>query len=491
MGCVRLVSHHADISPGCGYLAWPGHRFDPRSHIEKALAQGARACLIEAQGATLQPDGSEAVATYSQLKAHAGEIAHHFLNQPSHHLRVLAVTGTNGKTSTAWWLASALNTLGHHCALVGTLGAYPPGQLGTSIDLPVQGALLTTPDALALQAQWHSWREQGVQSVAMEASSIGLAEHRLSGTRVDTALFTNLTRDHLDYHGTMQAYGQAKRLLFTQHQPRAAVINIDDPFGRSLADELAHTVEDLWTVSRVQADDGQTHARLTAQSLSWQDQGVRFDLCEAGRRLAVTAPVVGAFNVQNLLLVAAALRSYGHALEVVAHTLSQLQAVPGRLQPVPCAASGPRVWVDYAHTPDALEQVLAALRPLGQQRGGRVWCVFGCGGDRDRGKRALMGEVASRCADVSVITSDNPRSEDPDRIVQDILQGVDIALRRHCVVEVDRAQAIAYAIAQAGGDDVVLIAGKGHEPTQEIGGQRHPFVDAHHAQRALARRQAV
>ena len=505
-GCTHLVAHHQLVSPGSGLLAWPGHRFDPRSQISTALANGALACLIEAQGATVDPALAGQIATLPQLKAQAGLVASAFYGHPSRNIRVIAVTGTNGKTSTAWWLAQALGSTGLPCGLVGTLGVVEPVSPGNTALSEVSGSPLTTPDALALQALWHRWAEAAVPYAAMEASSIGLAEHRLAGTQVHTAIFTNLTRDHLDYHGTMHAYGQAKRLLFVGEGLRAAVINVNDEFGRALALELASSPSrqiDLWTVA-VQSHasaalTGASHdgvaappARLVAKSVTLQGSTTRFELCEGDQVVPLEVALVGDFNIHNLLGVAAALRAQGLSLNDVAQALGQLQPVPGRLQRVPGPSTAPLAFVDYAHTPDALAKVLSVLRALSAQRGGRLWCVFGCGGDRDRGKRALMGEVAARLAQVVMVTSDNPRSEDPQRIVQDIVDGIpsrgNETADAQVQVEVDRAVAIAQAIARADAADVVLIAGKGHEASQEIQGHKLPFSDAQQAEQALARR---
>jgi UDP-N-acetylmuramyl-tripeptide synthetase len=348
---------------------------------------------------------------------------------------------------------------------------------------------LTTPDPVQLQTAFAGFEKSGVAAVALEASSIGLEEARLAGTRIHTALFTNLSQDHLDYHGSMAAYWAAKRRLFAWPGLRVAVVNIDDAHGAALAQEL-HDERglDVWTVSLQSAS-----ARLRATGLQERADGLHFDLLEAGAAPSQSthALAFGRYNASNLLGVAAALRAQGLTLAAVAALLPRLQPVPGRLMPVPAAAEGqPQVLVDYAHTPDALEQVLGTLREPVHARGGRLWVVFGCGGNRDAKKRPLMGEVAQRLADAVIVTSDNPRNEVPADIIAAVLAGAGSQAR---AVE-DRRAAIEAALAEAGANDTVLIAGKGHETTQEIAGTKHPFHDADVATqclRALAQQRAA
>ncbi len=345
---------------------------------------------------------------------------------------------------------------------------------------------LTTPDAVTLQGALAGFVQQGFAACALEASSIGLVEQRLVGTHIAVALFTNFTQDHLDYHGGMQAYWAAKRSLFDWPGLRAAAINVDDPQGAALAAELRGRAGlALWTVST----RGAAAARLQAQALQHRPDGLAFDLAEGDQRHPVRSALFGDYNASNLLVVAAGLRALGLPLADIAAVLPRLQPVPGRLQPV--AGSGaqglPLVLVDYAHTPDALEQVLQALRPLAAARSGRLWCMFGCGGNRDAAKRPLMGAIAESRADQVVLTSDNPRDEAPAFILSQILAGLtghdDVA-----VIE-DRAEAIAHAVRRAAAADVIVLAGKGHEPYQEgAGGVRRPFLDAEVAARALQAR---
>ncbi len=476
--CAGLRTDSRQVAPGDGFLAWPGRGTDGRAHVAEALARGARACIVESAGAEAFALDGEATATLPGLKAAAGPIASAWHGEPSRHLKVLAVTGTNGKTSTAWWLAHALEKLSEQelpalggCALVGTLG------IGIAPRLEASG--MTTPDAVRLQQVLAGFVRAGVGACAMEASSIGLEEQRLAGTRIDTALFTNLTQDHLDYHGSMPAYWAAKRALFDWPGLRAAVVNIDDAHGAALHAELAGRPLDLWSVA-IDAP-----ARLRAQDVRHGARGLAFSVTEGAQSVPLETGFIGHYNVSNLLGVIAALRSLGVPLDAAVGACAALAPVPGRMQSI-AAAGQPLAVVDYAHTPDALAQALAALGPVAGSRGGRLWCVFGCGGDRDALKRPLMGAAAQEGADEVVVTSDNPRGEEPRAIIRQILQGM--ATSRHVAAEPDRAAAIARALAQADARDVVLIAGKGHEDYQETAGVRRPFSDLAQAQAALARR---
>ena len=476
LGTLRADSR--SVQAGDAFLAWPGAATDARIYVPSVLAAGATACLIEHEGsAALGLDLDDArVASYPGLKAAAAPIASAFFDQPSARLQVLAITGTNGKTSTAWWLAQALAGAGRRCAVVGTLGIGEPGQ--------VVANGLTTPDPVLLQHELRRLADQGCVACAMEASSIGLAESRLDGLHIHTAVFTNFTQDHLDYHGTMQAYWQAKARLFDWPGLRAAVVNVDDPQGAALARELSRRSElDLWTISC------EGPARLAAQALQVDGSGTRFQVRLGDQAATVLVPVAGRYNVSNLLGVMAGMLSLGLDLNQAVTACQAITPVPGRMESLGGDAE-PLVVIDYAHTPDALEQALQALRPLVAQRGGQLWVVFGCGGDRDRLKRPLMAAAAERAADRLVLTSDNPRSEAPQDIVQAMLAGLTRAALAQ--VEIDRARAIALALSQAQAADVVLVAGKGHEAHQEVQGQRLPFSDRDQALQALqARRQGV
>ncbi len=466
------------IGPGDGFIAWPGAATDGRAHVADALVRGATACLVEQAGVEVFALEGEHIAALPGLKAATGPIAAEWFDHPADRLDVLAVTGTNGKTSTASWLADALNLLagsagGKGCAIVGTLG------LGRPPALTYTG--MTTPDPVRLQRAFAQFVGEGLSACAIEASSIGIAERRLDGTRIRVAVFTNFTQDHLDYHGSMADYWLAKRELFGWHGLEAAIINVDDPAGAQLHAELAGTALDLWSIAL------DAEARLVAREVALGEQGLRFTVVEGAERRALQTCVIGQYNILNLLGVLATLRSLGVSLADAVDACSRLQPVPGRMQRL-VAPGQPLVAVDYAHTPDALDKALRALRPLAEERGGQLWCVFGCGGDRDAGKRPLMGAVAQRQADRVLVTSDNPRSEDPAVIIHQILQGT--IAGASVQPEPDRAAAIAAAIGQADALDVVLIAGKGHEDTQETAGVRLPFSDMAHAQAALQARGA-
>ncbi|OIP23483.1 MAG: hypothetical protein AUK52_04405 [Comamonadaceae bacterium CG2_30_60_41] len=468
------------LHPGDGFLAWPGAATDARAHVAGALAAGAAACLVEHEGAARFALDENRVASFVGLKAASGPVASAYFDDASARLKVLALTGTNGKTSSSWWLAQALSNLqlvaSIPCGVVGTLGiGIPPALTATG---------LTTPDPVALQAAFASFVADGVQACAVEASSIGLQEHRMDGTQIHTAVFTNLTQDHLDYHGDMAAYGAAKATLFGWPGLRAAVVNVDDAFGATLAADLAHRAAlDLWTVSML--GGAGNLARLQAQEIDHTSAGVRFTVVEGAQRLPLATRLIGDYNVANLLGVIAAMRTLGVPLAAAVQACATLTPVPGRMECV-SEPGQPLVAVDYAHTPDALAKALDALKPLAQQRGGQLWCVFGCGGDRDNAKRPLMGAVAARHADRVLVTSDNPRSEAMDTIISQILLGLTGV--PGVMVEPDRARAIGQALRLAAAPDVVLLAGKGHEDYQEIKGQRQPFSDVVQVRQALAQR---
>ena len=484
----QLRTDSRQVREGDGFIAWPGGVTDGRRFIAAALAQGAAACLMEPQGApdlSDLPPGSP-VALLPGLKARAGEIAAAFYGQPSHQMSLLAVTGTNGKTSSAWWLAAALNALQaddfplskqelpapYPCALAGTLGIGFAGQL--------QDTGMTTPDPVLLQSELRRLLDEGARACALEASSIGLAEQRMGGLNVRVAVFTNFTQDHLDYHGDMDAYWQAKAALFDRPELQAAVLNLDDARGPGLLAHCRQRGLDVWPCAIGERPD----ARLWAEDLCQQPQGLRFVVRERGSASAqpLQTALVGDYNVSNVLGVMATLRALGVPLAAAVRACERLPAVPGRMEQI-AAAGQPLAVVDYAHTPDALEKALAALRPLAAARGGRLWAVFGCGGNRDAGKRPLMGQTAARQADALLITSDNPRNEEPEAIIAAICQGLPAGCPAQ--VEPDRARAIARALHTAAAQDVVLIAGKGHESYQEVRGVRRPFSDQAQARRAM------
>jgi UDP-N-acetylmuramyl-tripeptide synthetase len=484
------------------FIAWPGAARDGRGFVAQALSDGACVCLVEADGLS-NFDFDEAtrarIAAVTNLKACCAEIAHAFYAEPSAALSVVAVTGTNGKTSTSWWTAQVLQALGQPCGVVGTLGV---GQIKAG-GIAYTG--LTTPDPVTLQRALHVFVRQGLKAAAIEASSIGIEELRLHATHLAVAQFTNFTQDHLDYHGDMAAYWEAKRRLFDWPGLRAAVINLDDAKGAELSALAQARGLDIWGYC-VDAAASANHlghavtARLRASDIQHMPGGVAFMVRECSRgeavdQVRVTVPVIGGFNIANLLAVIGAARALGASLDKAAMACANLVPVPGRMQIVAMRAgqaleltapTEPLVVVDYAHTPDALEKALLALRPVAQARGGQLWCVFGCGGDRDPVKRPAMGAMADMHADHVVLTSDNPRSEAPSFILAQILAGV--PGRDEVAVLEDRREAIAYAVREADAKDVILLAGKGHETTQDVAGVKALFSDVDEAAAALVAR---
>jgi UDP-N-acetylmuramoyl-L-alanyl-D-glutamate--2,6-diaminopimelate ligase len=407
-----------------------------------------------------------------------GSIAADYYGRPSERILSVGVTGTNGKTSCSQWIAQVLGRNGRRCAVIGTVGIGFPGAL--------QPSELTTPDAVSLQRELHGLLAAGAQALAMEVSSIGLAQHRVDGMHFDVALFTNLTRDHLDIHGTMDRYEAAKALLFEWQGLRRAVINLDDEAGQRIAaSACARGVEVIGYSAGGDASPRPVAPRLLARSIRATSAGLAFDLECDGHVHEIEVPLVGQFNVANLLGVVGAALACDIDADAACAALPLLVPPPGRMQRVTAPAQ-PLIVVDYAHTPDALAQALAAIRPLAVARSGRLWVVFGAGGDRDAGKRAPMGEAAASGADVVVITSDNPRSEDPLAIIAQVARGATAAADR--ITEPDRARAIDAAVRAADRADVILLAGKGHEDYQIIGGERRHFSDVDQAQQALARR---
>jgi UDP-N-acetylmuramyl-tripeptide synthetase len=477
-GAATLRTDSRRIQAGDAFIAWPGAANDGRRYVKTALGAGASACLVEAKGVEEFAFDDARVAHFEGLKAASGPIAAAYFKQPSQALDVIAVTGTNGKTSTAWWLAQALNALrkNEHSAqyssgLIGTLGLGTPGQMVSTG--------LTTPDPVMLQAELSRLRDNGASACAMEASSIGLAEHRMAGTQVRVAIFTNFTQDHLDYHGSMEAYWLAKRALFDMSGLQTAVIHVDDPKGEELRSYCSERGLQVVSTSQIRSD-----VTLSARSVEYVAAGMQFSVHEGADSARVQCPVVGEFNIANMLGVLGALRALGVGLQEACAALGVCTAVPGRMEWVSWPARA-LVVVDYAHTPDALAQALAALRPFARARGGKLWCVFGCGGNRDTGKRPLMAQAAQQGADQVIVTSDNPRDEVAKEIADQILAGFTSATVPRLAL--DRARAIGIAIQEAKAHDVILIAGKGHEDYQEIQGIKHPFSDREEALRALKR----
>ncbi|MEQ8264345.1 UDP-N-acetylmuramoyl-L-alanyl-D-glutamate--2,6-diaminopimelate ligase [Pseudohaliea sp.] len=452
------------VRPGDLFLACRGREHDGRAFIPAAVRAGAVAVVADAGVAEADRPAAVPLLEVEGLAAQLGPIASRFFDDPSSDLAVVGVTGTNGKTTVSQLVGQLLRALDRPCGVIGTLGA--------SLDGDARAATHTTPDAVALQAQLAAWRDQGVGHAALEVSSHALDQGRVNGLHVATAIFTNLSRDHLDYHGTMRAYGEAKLRLFRQPGLRHAVINLDDPFGARVREALADGAAAV-TVSTRRGRG----ADVTVDGATLGPDGVGGTLLTPWGRGAFRAPLVGDYNLANVVAAAAAALTLGFELEPVLAALASLRTVPGRLEAVPNDRSL-QVVVDYAHTPDALEKVLLALK---EQTAGRLLVVFGCGGDRDAGKRAPMGAVACAFADAVFLTSDNPRTENPQHILDDIAAGCSGA----CHLEVDRAVAIAAAIEAARPGDCVLIAGKGHEDYQVIGRERVPFSDIDAARRAL------
>ncbi len=469
-----ITADSRKIRGGEVFAAWPGARTDGRHYLAPAVQAGAAAVLWES-GDGFAPEALPVPSLAVEgLRDLAGHLAHEIYGRPSEALWLAGVTGTNGKTTVSQMLARALDDLGVRCGIIGTLGTGFAGKLTEAIN--------TTPDALELHRLLAGFRAAGAGATAMEVSSIGLDQGRVNGAAFDVAVFTNLSRDHLDYHGSMERYGEAKARLFELPGIRTSVINLDDAFGLALARRLAGAGREVIAYTLVPSN---AHAVpgarvLMADRVQVAAAGLRFGLHWEGREADVPVRMVAHFNVSNLLAVAAALLARGVGYDEVVRVAARLTPPEGRMQLIGGVCE-PLIVIDYAHSPDALVKVLEAVRSTARTRNGRLVCVFGCGGDRDPGKRPMMGEVARQLADRVVITSDNPRTEDPLKIIEGVAAGAGAGAE--CVV--DRAQAIRIAIAEAHADDVVVIAGKGHEPYQEVLGQRLPFSDLEQARLAL------
>jgi UDP-N-acetylmuramoyl-L-alanyl-D-glutamate--2,6-diaminopimelate ligase len=498
LGITRLVSDSRLVARGDTFVAYPGEASDGRKYIGDALARGAASVLWERGGFRWSSDWSVKNAAVDDLKQKAGEIASHVYGRPSARLWMVGVTGTNGKTSCSHWIAQTLSRTGRRCGVIGTLGSGWPGKLE-----PLGN---TTPDAVWLQGRLRDYTRQRTRAVSMEVSSHGLVQGRLSGVDFDVALLTNLTRDHLDYHGTMRAYRSAKARLFRWPALEWAVLNLDDAFGAALLEKARSRDVRVLGYGFDVAGHGGARSRkvalLSGRKLNIGPAGLSFTVASPWGKGKVESGLIGRFNASNLLATLGVLLASGVPLEEAAGALAKMKPVAGRTERYG-GGSRPLVVVDYAHTPDALENVLRALRELmaaaraqparglrtnakHASRAGKLVCVFGCGGDRDRGKRPLMGRIASRLSNEVIVTSDNPRSEDPRAIIDEILAGV----RGDRTVIEDRGRAIHAAVASASAGDVVLIAGKGHEQYQEIAGVKHPFSDAACVRSALGERVA-
>jgi UDP-N-acetylmuramoyl-L-alanyl-D-glutamate--2,6-diaminopimelate ligase len=464
-----LTADSRAVKRGSIFVAYPGTSRDGRAFIVDAITRGAAAVLWERDGFEWNDRWDVPNLSIENLRERVSEIAGHVYGNPSEALWVTGVTGTNGKTSVSQWVAQAFDTLGRRSAVLGTIGT---GLVGELVE-----AKNTTPDPIVLQRLLAEYVKRGARTAAMEVSSHGLDQGRTAGVKFDVAVFTNLTRDHLDYHGTMEAYAEAKFRLFAARGLKASVVNTDDEWGAQLAARLASGEPRLITYGTDPA------ASLCASAIELSPDGVRFHLQSDWGKATVSSGVLGLFNVYNLLAVLGALLAAGVALDDAVRAVAALKPVAGRLERIG-GGEAPLIVVDYAHTPDALEKALAALRPA-VAPGHRLVCVFGCGGDRDPGKRPMMGEAAARLADHVIVTSDNPRNEDPARIISQVMQGIPVG-RADSIA--DRQVAIFDAIHHAVAGDVVLLAGKGHETYQEIAGVRHPFSDAEVARAALEAR---
>jgi len=455
----QLVLDSRKVQTGDVFVAVPGVSGDGRAHVAEALAAGALLVLYH-----LEPGESLPAAMHRQpvlglpfLRQRLGELGRELYAVPET-LELIGVTGTNGKSSVTHYIAALSSALSSDAGLVGTLGVGRPGSL--------EDTGLTTPGPLSLQQALGEMAAAGIQRVAMEVSSHALEQNRIDACQITAAVFTNLGRDHLDYHGSMAAYAAAKARLFRRSELKLAVVNADDPLARLMLAGLAEGVRVLAV-----GDDPAATLRVLD--------------CRPSR--SGQLPLMGRFNLDNVLLAIATLYGCGESLEALFAAAERLEPVPGRMQRVG-NGEGPAVIVDYAHTPEALENALVALREH-LPGDGRLWCLFGCGGDRDSGKRPLMATAAARYADRLVITDDNPRNEGPEQIRQQIVAGLNAQERERSEIIAGRGEAIANTVQQAAADDVVLIAGKGHENYQEITGVRHAFSDVEEVQASLKRRE--
>ena len=483
----KLSADSRQIQSGDIFFAYPvGHGTalrDGRQFIDAALKNGAAAVVFDPAGMSDQYLDHPTCFAIDGLAAKVGQLCAQWYGEPSKQLQMIGVTGTNGKTSITQWLAKALDQSGHRTAVLGTLGTGFPGALVKTG--------YTTPDAPKLQTQLKELLDAGAKQVAMEVSSHALHQDRIAGTWFNCAVFTNLTQDHLDYHGSMAEYAEAKAKLFYQPGLEHAVINLDDSFGRELAmNLLARDSMRVWGYALSQHafkgfekfDDRLQRIYVANSSLNQTGYDAVFSYEGVGAN-TLHIPLLGEFNLSNALAVWAVLLSQGLTGDEASKRISQLQPVVGRMELIPLGKNskteGPLAVVDYAHTPDALQKTLQALRPLAEQRGGKLWCVFGCGGDRDGRKRPQMGSIAYQFADRIIITSDNPRSEDPQAIMEMIREGIPSS-NNNVQMILDRAAAIMSAIRNANPHDIVLVAGKGHETSQEIGDKRFDFSDQEH-----------
>ncbi|MCH9695056.1 MAG: UDP-N-acetylmuramoyl-L-alanyl-D-glutamate--2,6-diaminopimelate ligase [Gammaproteobacteria bacterium] len=468
IGISGVASDSRKLCRGNLFLATQGMNHHGLDYLDQAKNAGVAAVAWDSSSANAPADIGVPLIAVENLAAHVGEIASRFYGAPSEQMHVVGVTGTNGKTTVAWLISQCWQQLQHRCAYLGTIG-YGVDELELA-----EG--MTTPAAVDLQARLTGFVEQGATYAAMEVSSHALTQHRVDGVRFSAALFTNLTHDHLDYHGDMQSYFDAKSELFLKHGPATRIISLDTEFGAQLAERCGVDAVAVSTqFDRVANGRPYLFVRSVVETPRGSD--VTFTSSWGDGRFSLALP--GDFNVANAAIVLAYLLTQNVPLEMASDVLQLVQAPPGRMQRVDDSG----VYVDYAHTPDALESALRALRPHTR---GKLWCVFGCGGDRDIAKRPQMALVAERLADHVIVTNDNPRSEPPQEIVANIVAGFTEA--SSAVVIEDRAAAIAWAIDQANDSDTILVAGKGHEDYQEIGAERLPFSDLAVATAALQAR---
>jgi UDP-N-acetylmuramoyl-L-alanyl-D-glutamate--2,6-diaminopimelate ligase len=478
----QLTSDSRAIQAGDVFIAYPGDEADGRAYIANAIERGASAVLFEAADFAWSAEWNVPHLAVENLKEQAGELAANYYAQPNRAMLTIAVTGTNGKTSCSQWLGHALSRLGEPTAVIGTLGL---GVFRNGAPGKFTSTGYTTPDAVLLQRSLADMRKEGATTLAIEASSIGLHQDRLSGMHIDIALFTNFTRDHLDYHGDMAAYEEAKNILFDWPDLRHAVINLDDAMGLRLIERLKrkqpNTVITGYTLTDKEFAGVDV---LRATDIHSTQNGTSFQFTHRLGSTHVKTQLVGHFNISNVLGIVGVMLAKDINWGKAVAAIEMLTAVPGRMQQLG-GGEAPLLIIDYAHTPDALEKALSSLRDVANERGGKVWCIFGCGGDRDPGKRPEMGKVAM-AADHVIVTTDNPRNEEPAAIIAQIVAGFD-STHKPQVIE-DRATAILWAGHHAAKQDVILLAGKGHEAVQEVKGRKLPFLDADHAALALSSR---
>lgn len=482
----QLSSDSRTVAKGDVFFAYPGDAADGRQYIEHAIVNGAQAILYEVDGFVWNDVWMVRHLAVAGLKKMAGQIASAYYGQPDKNMFTVAVTGTNGKTSCTQWLGAVLSRVDALTAVIGTLGV---GLFHHGENSGFSATGYTTPDAVLLQRKLAEIHIAGAKTLAIEASSIGLDQDRLNGMHIDVALLTNFTRDHLDYHGDMTAYETAKHILFDWPGLRHAVVNLDDEMGLRVIRRMQERNPAISiTGYTLLGTEVESIASLRGSEIRSSHGGTTFRLDSLFGSAQVKTQLVGHFNVGNILGIVGVLLAKNIPFKTVINAVQMLTAVPGRMQQFG-GQDAPLVVIDYAHTPDALEKTLLALRDVAQERCGQLWCVFGCGGDRDPGKRPQMGAV-SAVADCVVITSDNPRSEEPSAIIAQILAGMTQEKAGKVPPQVieNRAAAILWAVKHAVKNDVILLAGKGHETYQEVKGRKLPFMDAEHAALALATR---